>query len=420
MKALIDCNNFYASCERLFRPDLRNRPIIVLSNNDGCIIARSNEAKALGIKMGEPFFLVKDLCKRNQVEVFSSNFALYGDISERVMATIKSAWPFVEVYSIDEAFLDLNILSVTEQTHFCFALQKRIFKEVGIPTSIGIGRSKTLAKLANHICKKELKIPVFNIDTKRDWLKKIIVGDVWGIGRKWQQQLVSQGIYTAYDLAKQNPHNIRRQFSVVMMRIVMELQGVSCLELEEIKPKKGILSSKSFGSMQNQFSSVAEAVSSHVARAHEKLRQQKMLTKNIRVFVKTNKHRQDLAQHYQAMEVKLHTATDDLRLLTHHAKEGLKQIFKEGFFYKKVGVYFSDLSEKNIQQFDMFYNPTETSMANSEKLMKVMDEINQKYGRSTLKLAAEGYSKPWAMRSELKSPCYTTAWKDLPIVKNLT
>ncbi len=250
MYALIDCNNFYASCERLFRPDLADKPIIILSNNDGCVIARSNEAKALGFKMGDPYFQVRGLCKQHQVHVFSSNYTLYGDLSHRVMTVILESWTDVEVYSIDEAFIDLSTLATNLHDSFCEHLQKTILKVTGIPTSIGIGPTKTLAKIANHICKKELKIPVFNVTNQREWLKKIAVGDVWGIGRQWNKKLVNQGIYTANDLAQMNTHLLKKQFNVVMMRTAMELQGIACAGLEEEEPKQSIMSSKSFGEMR--------------------------------------------------------------------------------------------------------------------------------------------------------------------------
>lgn len=417
MYALIDCNNYYASCERLFRPDLKNTPIVILSNNDGAIISRSNEAKALGIAMGEPYFKIKQFCKQHGVKAFSSNYTLYGNISQRVMSTIEEAWPHLEVYSIDEAFIDLSTMPEDLHESFCIALQKKILKHTGIPTSIGIGKTKTLAKVANHLCKKVFKIPVFNITHQMGLLNSIAVGDVWGVGRQWDKKLFAQGIRTAHDLSAMNPHLLKKQFNVVLMRTAMELSGTPCGGLEEAALKQSIMSSKSFGSMQTEFSALAQAVSSHCARAVEKMRLQGLVVKSMTVFVHTNRFRQDLAQHFQSMEVRLVNPTDDLRLITKWAKRCLRQIYKSGFYYKKVGVCLQDLILKDPCQMDLFHQPSEEQLEHTEKLMGVFDQINQKYGRSTIRLAAEGHSKPWAMRSELKSPAYTSRWSELPQVR---
>ncbi|KTD72806.1 Y-family DNA polymerase [Legionella tucsonensis] len=417
MFALIDCNNFYASCERFFRPDLRTTPIVVLSNNDGCCIARSNEAKALGIAMGEPYFKIKGLYIQHGVKAFSSNYTLYGNISHRVTCTIEESWPHVEIYSIDEAFLDLSSMPAELHDSFCAMLQKKILKHTGIPTSIGIGPTKTLAKLANHCCKKVFKIPVFNITAQREnLLKQIAVGDIWGVGRQWEKKLLARRIYTAYDLAIHNPHQVKKSFNVVLMRTAMELQGIACGGLEEVEPKQSIMSSKSFGQMQTEFSSVAQSVSGHCARAVEKMRAQGLVVQRLYVFVHTNRFRQDLAQHFQAMEFRLVNATDDLLLITHIAKRCLRRIFKQGYFYKKVGVCLEDLIPKDPRQLDTFHQPTDEELEHTECLVSVLDKVNQKYGRSTLRLAAEGYSKPWGMRAELKSLVYTTRRSDVPKV----
>lgn len=418
MFALIDCNNFYASCERLFRPDLLSVPIVVLSNNDGCCIARSNEAKALGIAMGEPYFKIKALCAEHGIKAFSSNYTLYGNISHRVMCTIEENWPHVEVYSIDEAFIDLSSLPSHLHFSFCKSLQEKILKEVGIPTSIGIGATKTLAKLANHCCKKVFKIPVFNITSERDTLlQQIAVGDVWGIGRQWDRKLKARGIHTAHDLMQTNAHLLKNHFNVVMMRTAMELRGIACGGLEELESKQSIMSSKSFGEMQTEFVSVAQAVSSHCARAVEKMRGQDLVAQRLSVFVHTNRFRDDLAQHFQAIEVRFINATDDVRLITKMAKRCLRRIFKPGFHYKKAGVCLEALIPKIIKQRDLFHQPSDNQLVHTEQLMSVVDRINQKYGRSTIRLAAEGHSKPWDMRAELKSPAYTTRWSDVPQVR---
>jgi len=418
MFALIDCNNFYASCERLFRPDLHGKPIVVLSNNDGCVIARSNEAKALGVAMGEPYFKIKGLCKQHHIHVFSSNYTLYGDLSQRVMTTIEASWNEVEIYSIDEAFLDLSTFPLAQIDAFCVALQKKILKETGIPTSIGIGSTKTLAKIANHCCKKVFKVPVFNVSAQREAiLHQIAVGDIWGIGRQWSKKLINRGIHTAFDLAATNAHMLKKQFNVVMMRTALELQGISCGGLEEAEPKQSIMSSKSFGEMQTSFASVAQSLSSHCARAVEKLRQQHLMAQRMYVFVHTNRFREDLAQHFQSIEINFINPTDDLRIITKFAKKCLRRIFKAGYHYKKAGVCLEDLIPKDPRQLDMFHQPSDEDLERTEQLMSVFDTINQRFGRSTIRLAAEGYSKPWAMRAQLKSPAYTTRWSDLPTVR---
>lgn len=417
MFALIDCNNFYASCERLFRPDLWGKPVCILSNNDGCVIARSNEAKALGIQMGEPFFKVKALCNQHKVHIFSSNYTLYGDISHRVMSVIQESWDMVEVYSIDEAFLDLSSLPIHLVDSFGQQLQKTILKQIGIPTSIGIGPTKTLAKLANHICKKELKIPVFNVTSQHEWLKRINVGDVWGIGRQWQKKLLAQGVSTAFDLAQMNTHLLKKHYNVVLMRTAMELQGKPCAGLLVEEPKQSIMSSKSFGGMQTDRDAIAEAISSHCARAWEKLRQQNLVVQSLFVFVQTNSFRSDLPQYCKSMQFRLINPSDDLCLLTKIAKLCVNKLYRTGFQYKKVGVCFEQLTFKNQRQLDLFHQPSDETLAHKEKMMRVIESINGRYGKHTIRLAAEGYAKTWDMRAELKSPAYTTRWSDLPIVK---
>lgn len=416
MFALIDCNNFYASCERLFRPDLRDKPIVVLSNNDGCVIARSNEAKALGIKMGEPFFQIKALCKQHKVHVFSSNYTLYGDLSQRVMSTIEEAWNEVEIYSIDEAFLDLSTMPSSLHVSFCEDLQKMILKVTGIPTSIGVGPTKTLAKIANHLCKKELKIPVFNVAGNSHWLGRVGVGDVWGVGRQWQKKLMDKGIYTALDLSQLNPHVIKKQYNVVLMRTVMELQGIPCGGLEETEPNKSIISSKSFGEMQTQFSALTQAISSHCARACEKARKQNLLASRIYVNIRSNPFRQDLEQYSKSIAFRLVNPTADTRIITKVAKLCLKKLYKPGIQYKKVGVMLEDLIDKTTLQLDLFHQPATEELNKRIQLMSVFDTINNRFGSHTIRLASEGYSKPWAMRSQMKSPCYTTRWSELPLV----
>ncbi len=417
MFALIDCNNFYASCERVFRPDLSNKPIVVLSNNDGCVIARSNEAKALGIAMGEPFFKIKGLVRQYGIHVFSSNYTLYNDLSHRVMAVIEASWPEVELYSIDEAFLDLSTLPAAECESFCAQLQKRILQYTGMPTSVGIGPTKTLAKLANHVCKKELKIPVFKVEPQSIWLQKIGVRDVWGIGRQWQKKLMEHGIYTASDLAQFNQHLLKKQFNVVLMRTAMELGGIRCGGLVEATSNQNIMSSRSFGQMQTHFSSLAQAISSHCARACEKAREQNLVAHRLHVFIRGNSFRDDLPYYANSRECRLIQPSNDTGVIITAAKLCLKKLFKSGISYKKVGVILEDLRDKSHLQLDLFHQSSSEIQIKKEELMSVFDRINTRYGRQTIQLAAEGCnSRPWLMRSEMRSPCYTTRWSELPLV----
>ena len=416
MFALIDCNNFYASCERLFRPDLRNKPIIVLSNNDGCIIARSNEAKALGIAMGAPYFKIRAFCKQHQVHVFSSNYTFYGDMSYRVMRTIEDAWSAVEMYSIDEAFLDLSKMPLSMHYHFCSALQQLVLKSTGIPTSIGIGPTKTLAKIANHMAKKLFSIPVVDFKDHQESLHQVMVGDVWGVGRQWQKKLMQHGICTAADLANSDHQFIRNTFNVVLLRTAMELGGTPCGGLAPTEKKQSILSSRSFGTSQTEYHALAEAISGHCRRAYEKLRQQQSLAKHLSVFIQSNRFREDLPQYYNSMDVKLTHPTDDLRYLTTIAKICLRKIYKEGIHYQKVGVMITHLTDKKGRQLDFFHPLMDETLLKTERILTVFDSINQKFGRHTIALAAEGKHASWSMRRDNLSPNYTTRWEDLPVV----
>lgn len=417
MFALIDCNNFYASCERLFRPDLMHVPIVVLSNNDGCVIARSNEAKALGIKMGEPYFQIKMMARKHCIKTFSSNYTLYGDLSMRVMSVIEESWDAMEIYSIDEAFLDLSTLPEKDHTAFCLKLQAKILKFTGIPTSIGIGTSKTLAKAANFIAKRKLKIPVFNIAGESHWLGQIEIGDVWGIGRQWAKKLNAQGIKTAADLASCNPHHIKKQFNVVMMRTVMELNGIPCGGLEVPETRQSIISSRSFGKMLTEFDTLAMSVSSHATRAAERARGQGLVARRIHVFVRSNPFRADLKQYARSMEYKLVNPTSDSRVITAVAKRCLKKLFMSGIHYKKAGVMLLDLIPENFRQQDIFNPVSEKEIEHGAQLMQVFDRINARFGSRTVRLAAEGYDNAWKMRAQMCSPAYTTRWSELPLVK---
>lgn len=384
MFAIVDCNNFYASCERLFQPKLNNEPIVVLSNNDGCVIARSNEAKKLGIKMGEPFFKIKHMRTQHNLNIFSSNYALYGDLSRRVMCVLQESWPEVEIYSIDEAFLSLDKLPVIQINDFCQKLQAKVLKHTGIPVSIGVGETKTLAKLANKIAKTELKTPVFILDKNSFWLEKISAGDIWGVGRQWAKKLAALNILSAKDLQQSDSALIKNKFSVVLKRTVLELKGVSCVNIDSGEAKKSIVSSKSFGNMQTDQQQIMAALSAYCERASEKLRKQKSVAGFIQVFICSNQFRLDLPQYSNTITFKLTNPTDDTRKIIKCAHHCLNRLFKEGYHYKKVGVMLGDLNAKNQQQFDLFSDESEEMIESSKSLMNVMDSINKRYGRESL------------------------------------
>ncbi len=413
MFAIVDCNNFYASCERLFRPDLLDKPIIVLSNNDGCVIARSNEAKALDIKMGQAYFTIKKWCQAHHVQVFSSNYALYGDLSARVMQVIEAEWPEIEIYSIDEAFLNLKSLPLSEHETFCQHLRQKIWREVGIPTSIGIGASKTLAKAANYIAKKSKQISVFKLEVHKPWLELIAVEDIWGIGRQWSKKLKALGIETAADLKQQSPHQMRQRFGLPMMQTILELQGFACHELNPPQAKKSIVASKSFGSCQTDSDVLAQAISHHCARATEKLREQGGKVDIISVFIRTNPFQEKRPQYQNRCQIKLPQPTDDIRMITTYAKYALKKIFKPHFHYHKVGVFFEHICYHSQSSLLKSKLPLK-----SAAFMETLEAIQHKYGKRSIYLAAEGINQmPWQMKSEQRSPSYTTMWQDLPIIK---
>jgi DNA polymerase V len=413
MFAIVDCNNFYASCERLFQPSLAHTPILVLSNNDGCVIARSNEAKALGIQMGEPFFKIKQRMRIEGIKVFSSNYAFYGDLSQRVMSVIQRNWPEVEIYSIDEAFLDLSLLPRSERELFCEGLQKQVKKETGIPVSIGIGQTKTLAKLANMIAKKKLKIPVFNIADKSYWLKHLMVDEIWGVGGRYTKKLNAMGIMSVEALKDCDERLMKRRFNVMLERTILELRGISCLGLEESKPKKSIVCSRSFGTPQKELGDIKQALASFAARASEKLRAQHCKAKVINVFLHTNGHRADLPQYANHLTQRLIYPSNDTRVITHQALTALSLIFKSGYSYKKTGIMLDEITPNTLLQQDLFL---EEESSDSTMLMTVLDAINQRYGQHTLTLASQGTHAKWHMRQALKSPSYTTSWSELPKV----
>jgi DNA polymerase V len=416
--ALVDCNNFYVSCERLFRPELEGRPVVVLSNNDGCIIARSNEAKALGIPMGAPYFKYRPLLEKNEVEVFSSNYALYGDLSQRVMVILQQLEPEVEIYSIDEAFLHLPHNGAASLRDQGLALRRRIKQYVGIPVSIGMGATKTLAKIANRIAKKNpVHGGVFDLTACGDpdcRLAGVPVADIWGIGRRHAEKLNQQGVFTALDLKSRDDEWIRRRLTVTGLRTAMELRGVSCIAMDQNPaPRKSVICSRSFRKPVSALTDLREAVSSYVSTAAEKLREEGLAAANLHVFVRTSPHRPDLPQHAESLLVRLPQPTASTPLLIGAALRGLDRIYKPGHGYQKAGVMLTELTRGEMIQQDLFHRPPKEDGA----VMAALDAINSRWGRNTLQYASSGLAKPWRMSQERKSRSYTTSWQELPKVK---
>lgn len=407
--ALIDCNSFYASCERVFRPDLAKTPIVVLSNNDGCVIARSYDAKPF-VKMGEPFFQAKEKLRRHGIVAFSSNYALYGDMSERVMSLIEAMVPAAEVYSIDESFADLTGIP-GNLTQFGRDMRTKILRCTGIPVGVGIAKSKTLAKLANHTAKRLQAETGGVVDIcdpfKRDWvLRNTEVKEVWGIGKRMTAHLEAMGIHTAMDLAKADPWTLRQKFSVVVEKTARELAGTPCLELEEADPpKQEICCSRMFGKRLTEIAPIKQAVATYTGRAAEKLRAQGSVCKRIRVSIRTGMFNPDEARYAQGVMVELPYPTNDTLLLTRAATEAVEQIYRPEFRYSKAEVLLLDLRQPGEFSDDLF---AVTQPLVSDRLMSVLDEINGKYGRGTMHTATVPRTPDWGMRREMMSCSYTT------------
>lgn len=407
--ALIDCNSFYASCERVFRPDLAKTPIVVLSNNDGCVIARSYDAKPY-VKMGEPYFQAKEKLRRHGIVAFSSNYALYGDMSERVMSLIESMVPAAEVYSIDECFADLTGVQGS-LTQFGRDVRAKVLRCTGIPVGVGIARTKTLAKLANHTAKR-LQAHTGGVvditdDFKRDWvLRNTEVKEVWGIGRRMTAHLEAMGIRMAMDLAKADPQMLRGKFSVVVEKTARELAGTPCLELDEADPpKQEICCSRMFGKRLTELAPIKQAVATYAARAAEKLRTQGSVCKRMRVSIRTGMFNPDEAKYAKGALVELPYPTNDTLLLTRAATEAAGQVYRSGFRYSKAEVLLMDLRQPGEFSDDLF---AVTQPAACDRLMSMLDEINGKYGRGTMRTASVPDTPDWGMRREMMSRSYTT------------
>jgi DNA polymerase V len=422
--ALVDVNNFYVSCERVFAPKLEDVPMVVLSNNDGCAVARSAEVKALGVKMGTPWFQMKDLAQQHGIQAYSSNYTLYGDMSGRVVEVLRKFTPNLEVYSIDESFLQIETVlkQYADPTSLGQIIKQDVKDTTGLPVCVGIGASKTLAKLANHLAKKNPQFAgVCDISSMPkamlyQWMAETAVGEVWGIGGKTAKKLKELKINSIFDLVQISPQAMRQQFGVVIERICYELRGVSCLQLEEVAPaKQQIISSRSFGKPVTSLEGLSESVATHAARGAEKLRSQKSVTGALTIFVQTNSHKPFEPQHHQSITVVLSDPSDNTLMLTSAALKGLKQIYKTGFKYKKAGVILNLLADKPTMQQSLF-DDMEVK-GKSAGLMKAMDSINTRFGNAAIKTAASGTKQDWQMRSGNRSPNYTTQWDELPVAR---
>ncbi|MDR5885003.1 Y-family DNA polymerase [Vreelandella janggokensis] len=425
MMALIDCNNFYVSCERVFNPTLEGRPVGVLSNNDGCVVARSNELKALGVEMGAAMHLLSPQIRRQAV-LLSSNYALYGDMSRRVTEVLGEFSPHVEVYSIDESFVGFQGFDPDALEQYGQTLRETVKQWTGIPVSVGFAPSRVLAKVANHAAKKHpayreqgvCKLMADSIDTQA-LLKQLPVMELWGVARRTGERLRVMGIETAWDLREADPKHIRRHFSVVQERIVWELRGQPVIQLDDMsEPKQQIMVSRSFGRLTNNPHDLREALRQHAARAGEKLRKQGSVTSAVMVFIRTNPFRNDLPQYTNRVVISLERPTDDNREITAAAVQGLRGLWRKGYAYQKAGLMLLDLSPKANRQLTLAETPqTEADAQRSERLMTTVDKLNREFGRGTIQMGLPRKGNAWALRSERRTPRYTTQWNELLAVK---
>ena len=414
--ALIDCNSFYVSCERLFNPKIRKKPVVVLSNNDGCIISRSNEAKTLGIKLGEPYFKAKDIIVKNNVQVFSSNYSLYGDISRRVMRTLKRFNSEIEVYSIDEAFLDLSNFSDDEIESVGIEIRSIILQWTGIPTSIGIAKTKTLSKIANHIAKKEKSgvVSLIGIEDIDPILEKVEIGDVWGVGRQLTKFYIKNDIYNAKQLKNISNTWIKKSSNVLSSRTAMELRGISCIDLEiQDSKRKSCVVSRSFGKKVETFQELKESVTNYCLNASEKIRSESLIAKSVTVFLRTSPFQNRGIYYSNSKTIDFPIATDNSIEIVKVAINGLKDIFKRGYKYQKVGVMLSGLS--NLENKNNLFSSSKDEKIKS--LMRSIDSTNCRYGRSALSLASGGVNKKWNMRRKHSSKIDTVDFRCLPTIK---
>jgi DNA polymerase V len=418
--ALVDCNNFYVSCEQVFHASIQNTPVIVLSNNDGCIVARSNEAKKLGIKMGQPVFACEELISKHHIQVFSSNYSLYADMSARVMHVLAQFSPRLEVYSIDEAFLDLSALNIDDLTEFGRVIKARVLQFTGIQVSVGIASTKTLCKIANERVKKDaryqgvLDLSALSPQAMDEVLSHIAIEDVWGIGDKYSLFLMNHGILDAKNLKYADEKWIRRHLTVVGERTVLELQGTACIPLEIQRPaKKGIMCSKSFGRDVTRFEELEEVVATYTARAAEKLRSQDSLASCITVFIRTNAFKKDSPQYSNSFSLRIPYPTAFTPELIRYALNGLKAMYRDGYSYKKAGVYLTRIVPQEAVQPDLFAEFSLYDYYKQARLMYIVDAINKIYGRDILFFAIQGITRSWKMRQSRLSSRFTTQWSEI-------
>ena len=410
--ALVDCNSFYVSCERLFNPKIQKKAVVVLSNNDGCVISRSREAKDLGIKMGEPYFKVKELVKKNKVEVYSSNYALYGDISRRVMKVLKTFSPKVEIYSIDEAFIDLSFIDEKGVEDYGREIRSRVLKWTGIPTSVGISSTKTLSKVANHIAKKEKAGVIYlntNIDEK---LKKFPIEDVWGVGKQLSKFYHKNNISNAYDLKNVSNTWVKKGTNVLGAKTAMELRGIPCIDLQiDQEKRKNCCVSRSFGRKVKDLNELEESVITHCLNAAEKIRADNQITKTITVFIRTSPFDKNRRYYSNSKTIDLAIPTSNSIELIKNAVKALTDIYKYGYAYQKAGIILSGLKDANQNDQNLLTPLLENK---SKKLMKAIDYTNTKYGRYAISIAQAGLSKGWKMRREHSSKIDTASFDSLP------
>jgi DNA polymerase V len=422
MIALVDCNNFYASCERVFNPKLKDKPVVVLSNNDGCIVARSNEAKALGIEVGTPAFKAETLLKAHGGFLFSSNYALYGDISGRVMEVLSQFSPDMETYSIDESFLELSHLGVQDYAALGREIRDRVRQWTGIPVSIGIGPTKTLAKVANRYAKRNPQCQgVLALATPGEithLLEQIKVENIWGVGGQYARFLNRWGIFTGLQLREARDEWIRSHMTVMGLRTVWELRGIPCIEMEEALPaKKGIVSSRSFGRPVESLTELEEALAEYVARGAEKLRKQRSVASWIHVFLMTNRFKEEDAQYNNFFGIPLNRPTAFTGELIGAAHRCLKVIYRPGFKYKKTGVMLTGIQPEEVLPLSLWETGKLPPLEKYNRLMETIDRINHEWGRNTIQSAAAGTTRRWKMRQFSLSPRYTTCWDQIPTLK---
>ena len=420
MFALVDCNNFYASCERVFRPELNGKPIVVLSNNDGCVVARSNEAKELGIPMGAPAFKFKNEFIRNKINVFSSNYVLYGDMSSRVMTMLSTFTPEIEIYSIDEAFLRLDKFDYVDLVKYCLEIKTKVGKSTGIPVSVGIANTKALSKVANRIVKKfsTRTKGVYIIDTEEKRIKALKwlpIDDVWGIGRNHSKRLKAVGVVSAYDFTQLSDDFVRASMSIIGLRLKRELEGKQTLDLEIPQKKKSITTARTFERNIDNYEKLKERISTFSITCSQKLRKQNSVCNSILVFVRTNNFRKDQLQYNRKIVMKLPFATNSSIEINKFAVHALSQIYNNSYQYKKAGVVLMDIVPEKLTQLNIFENSNPKHL----ELMKTIDKMNNSIGGNKIKLASQDMDRTWKMKQERLSPKYSTNLNDIIVVKSI-